>query len=196
MTEAGAEDRPLVLIAEDEPLASMALRAQLDALDCRVLGPARNGDEAVALGACHPVDVALFDMRMPGRSGLQAAHDLFELAPTPVILLTGVGAADLPDPVPEPPIFALLTKPVDLQEIRTALATASAGFQQWLEETPAPDRPDGGPPDPRATIARAVEHLARGGRPASAAAEILERARDQGRTPAEIAADILAADRT
>jgi two-component system, response regulator PdtaR len=185
-------------VAEDEPLASMAIRAQLEALDFRVLGPARNGDEAVALGACFPVDVALFDMRMPGRTGLQAALDLFELAPTPVVLLTGVGTSDLPHPVPEPPIFAVLSKPVDLQDIRTALDTALSGFRHWTgEESPHPH------PHPhrheaqtgrRATLSRAVTVLAAGGRPATAAARILERARDEGRTPADIADEILADD--
>jgi DNA-binding NarL/FixJ family response regulator len=183
-------DRPLVLVAEDEPLASMAIRAQLEALDYRVLGPARDGDEAVALGACHPVDVALLDMRMPGRTGLQAALDLFDLAPTPVVLLTGVGASDLPDPLPRPPVFAVLTKPVDLDDIRAALDSALDGFRRWTQETDRHD--DGASADERATIARAVSVLAEGGRPATAAARILDRARDEGRTPADVASDILA----
>lgn len=192
MSDEAGPDRPLVLVAEDEPLASMAIRAQLEALDFRVLGPARNGDEAVALGACHPVDVALFDMRMPGRTGLQAALDLFDLAPTPVVLLTGVGNADLPDPIPEPPIFAVLSKPVDLQDIRTALEAALSGFQRWADEEAA--LPEGGEADAgrRTTLARAVTVLADGGRPAAAAARILQRARDEGRTPADIANEILA----
>lgn len=194
MSEEAGGDRPLILIAEDEPLASMALRAQLEALDFRVLGPARNGDEAVALGACHPVDVALFDMRMPGRSGLQAAFDLFELAPTPVVLLSGLGNADLPDPMPRPPVFAVLSKPVDLKDIADALADAAASFHRWKRQAP-PDGPgDPRDRDRRALIARAVEALAAGGRPATAAAQILQRARDEGRHAAEIASEILADD--
>lgn len=190
MTDEAGPDRPLVLVAEDEPLASMAIRAQLEALDFRVLGPARNGDEAVALGACHPVDVALLDMRMPGRTGLQAALDLFDLAPTPVVLLTGVGASDLPDPVPRPPIFAVLTKPVDLDDIRVALDSALDGFRHWTQENELQADPLDDA-QRRTTIARAVTVLAEGGRPAAAAARILERARDEGRTPEDVAGDIL-----
>ncbi len=191
MIDEPGPDRPLVLVAEDEPLAAMAIRAQLEALDYRVLGPARNGDEAVALGACHPVDVALLDMHMPIRTGLQAALDLFDLAPTPVVLLTGVGVSDLPDPVPRPPIFAVLTKPVDLDDIRVALVSALDEFRRWTQENELHDGSDQDA-DRRTTIARAVTILADGGRPAAAAARILDRARDEGRTPADVATDILA----
>ncbi len=179
----------LVLVAEDEPLASMALRAQLEALEYQVLGPARDGDEAVALGACYPVDVALFDVRMPRRSGLQAAIDLFDLAPTPVVLLSGVGAADLPDPLPRPPIFAMITKPASLDDIAAALDLARARFDRWLDEDAdtdvALDR------DRRATIGRAVDQLADGSRTAAAAAHILDRARHENCAPVDIARDIL-----
>lgn len=183
-------DRLLVLVAEDEPLASMALRAQLEALDYRVLGPARDGDEAVALGACHPVDVALFDVRMPGRSGLQAAIDLFDLAPTPVVLLSGVGAADLPDPLPRPPIFEVLSKPAGLDDIAAGLVTARSRFQRWFhDERPADD--GSLTRDQRTIIARAVNALTADHRPATAAAMILERANTEGRAPFDVARDIL-----
>lgn len=180
---------PLVLVAEDEPLASMALRAQLEALEYQVLGPARDGDEAVALGACYPVDVALFDVRMPRRSGLQAATDLFELAPTPVVLLSGVGAADLPDPLPRPPIFAHITKPASLDDIAAALDIARSRFDRWVDEEAdtdvAADR------DRRTTIGRAVDQLADGSRPATAAAHLLDRASNEDCAVVDVAREIL-----
>jgi two-component system, response regulator PdtaR len=190
----GVEGDPtplVVLVAEDEPLASMALRAQLEALDYQVLGPARNGDEAVALGACYPVDVALFDVRMPGRSGLEAAIDLFQLAPTPVVLLSGVANADLPDPLPRPPVFALITKPAGLDDIAGALDIARSRFQRWLDQDPANARSTLDR-DQRATIGRATDRLADGQRSATAAARLLERARQEDRSPLAVARDILA----
>lgn len=182
----------LVLVAEDEPLASMALRAQLEALDYQVLGPARDGDEAVALGACYPVDVALFDVRMPRRSGLQAAIDLFALAPTPIVLLSGVGAADLPDPLPRPPIFALITKPASLDDIAAALDLARSRFDRWLDQAADADTDVALDRDRRTTIGRAVDRLADASRPAAAAAGILDRARQENRAPVDVARDILA----
>ncbi|MFW5951679.1 MAG: response regulator [Gemmatimonadota bacterium] len=187
----GADRRLLALVAEDEPLASMALRAQLEALQFRVLGPARNGHEAVHLGACHPVDVALFDVLMPGLSGLDAAIHLFDQAPTPVVLLTGVGAADLPDPIPEPPIFGVLTKPVDLAELGAALSTARDRFLQWARERHLDVHADHARRD---TLARAIHRTAPTRRPAAAAAEFLDLARDQGRSPLALARSLLDED--
>ena len=179
----------LALIAEDEPLASMALRAQLEALGFDVVGPARDGELAVALGACFPVDIALFDLRMPRLSGLEAAHRLFDIAPTPVGLLTGTATADLPDPVPEPPIFHVLTKPVTLEELRTGVDTLAHRFGNWarthrhvhLEQLR----------EQRRVTARAVRTLAQDGRLASTAHEVLQQAERQDRPLHEVAADLL-----
>lgn len=190
MSDAIRADRPLILLAEDEPLASMALRAQLEALDFRVLGPARDGNEAVALGACFPIDLGLFDVRMPLRSGIQAALDLFEIAPTPVVLLTGVGAADLPDPLPRPPIFQVLSKPIDLKQLGGGLDTALARFQDWSRNRQLRYSSENGR-DERALIARAVETLSDPDRPAVVARRLLQRARDEDRSIDDIAREIL-----
>lgn len=181
------DPRPLVLVAEDEPLASMALRVQLEALDYRVLGPARDGDSAVALGACFPLDLALFDFRMPRRNGLEAAEALFRIAPTPVVLLSGIDAGSLPDPIPRPPIFASLTKPADLAEIRNALAAAADGFQHWVQAEPARGQRVDALRHDRATIAAAVTALAGDAPPANVAARLFEQAARENRPILEIA---------
>lgn len=180
---------PLILVAEDEPLASMALRAQIEALGFRVLGPARNGDQAVILGSCYPVDVALLDFRMPTRSGLEAAYDIFEIAPTPAVLLTGMGASDLPEPIPMPPIFGLLSKPVDLADLDAGIAHARDAFSQWVEQRGGANITDA--LEARATIGRAVDTIADGPRKADAARQFLEQARDRGESPLALARSIL-----
>lgn len=181
---------PLVLIAEDDPLASMALRAQLEALSFRVLGPARDGVQAVALGRCYPADLALFDLRMPGRSGIEAAFDLFEAAPTPVVLLTGSGSADLPEPVPLPPIFGVLSKPADLADLGTGLGDALARFRGWVERERRSDVRHAR--EQRILIGRAVDRLAEGPRKADASLRFLERVREEGTDPVDLACSILA----
>jgi two-component system, response regulator PdtaR len=183
--------RPVVLLAEDEPLASLALRAQLEALGYDVIGPARDGDEAVALGACFPAEIGVFDFRMPRRNGLDAAKALFELAPTPVVLLSGFEPVSLPEPIPRPPIFASLTKPADLADLRAALASATDTFTQWL--TAQPERQTlvlHGRRD-RATIARAVARLAGDRATAPAAERLLEQAARENRPLFDIARECL-----
>lgn len=179
-----SESPAQVLIAEDEPLASMALRAQVEALGHTVT-TARNGIEAAALARCLPFELGIFDMKMPGMTGLEAATDVFADAPTPVLLLTGFATSDLPDPVPEPPIFSLLTKPIGMDDLRKGMRRARERFQAWSrregkEEEILRER------GRREIIAAALSQLDEGGT-ADAAIRFLQRARDENATPAELA---------
>lgn len=187
-----SESRPVVLIAEDEPIASMALRAQLEALDYSVVATARDGAEALSLGSCFPLDVAVFDQRMPHRTGLEAAIALFQDAPTPVLLLTGVSGADLPDPVPRPPIFATLTKPVGLSDLRDGVERARARFREWADSDPEVGGTIQRSREERGTIARAVRQIAGDDSLAETSAALLERARQEGRPLVDVARRLLA----
>lgn len=185
------DPQPVALVAEDEAIASMALRAQLEALDYRVIGPARNGDEAFTLGLCFPIDIAVFDQRMPQRTGIQAAHALFREAPTPVVLLTGFSGVDLPDPIPRPPIFATLTKPVGLADLRAGLASARADFAAWVDADPETARSAREARDARRTIERAVRQEAEEGSLVAAATALLRRAREEQSAPVDVARRLL-----
>ncbi|HUG41864.1 MAG TPA: response regulator [Longimicrobiales bacterium] len=178
----------VLLIAEDEPLASMALRAQAEALGHTVAAIARDGIEAAALVLCVPADLAIFDMKMPRLTGIEAAATTFPDALTPVLLLTGFGAADLPDPLPEPPVFALVTKPIGLQELYAGIERARARFRDWARDH---DRLDDirQVRDRQAEIARALDRLDRISGPA--ATRFLNRARDERLAPVELARRIL-----
>lgn len=187
-------DSVVVLLAEDEPLASMALQAQVEALGHTVAAVARNGREAADLARCLPVDLAVFDMKMPGLTGLDAALRIFPEAPTPVLLLTGFGAADLPDPVPRPPIFSILTKPIGLAELRTGIDDARAAFQEWVAEDEQRTRDIRDARDRRLDIEAALSRNRGDDSIADAAARFLTRADDAGVGPAELARRILRDD--
>lgn len=179
----------LLLLAEDEPLASMALRAQAEALGYTVAAVARDGAQALALARCLPADLALLDMKMPGMTGLDAATRFFPAAPTPVLLLTGYGSADLPDPLPRPPVFGVLTKPAGLNELRRALERTGEHFRTWLETEGDPELVRRSRQE-RRDIARAIQSLG-DSLDAVAAARFLERADAAGAHPAELARRIL-----
>lgn len=69
---------PTALIADDERLMREQIRLALDEAwpELTIVGEAKNGDEAVALAEQLKPDVAFLDIRMPGRSGLEAAHEV------------------------------------------------------------------------------------------------------------------------
>jgi DNA-binding LytR/AlgR family response regulator len=69
---------PTALIADDERLMRDQLRSALATAwpELEVVGEAKNGDEAVELAATLKPDIAFLDIRMPGRTGLEAAREV------------------------------------------------------------------------------------------------------------------------
>ena len=70
--------RVSALIADDEALMRTNLREQLAIAwpELEIVAEAADGDEAVELCAQHEPDVAFLDIRMPGRTGLDAALEI------------------------------------------------------------------------------------------------------------------------
>ena len=69
---------PRAVIADDERLLREQLRARLAEVwpELQIVGEARNGDEAVTLVAEHRPDLAFLDIRMPGKTGVEAAREI------------------------------------------------------------------------------------------------------------------------
>ena len=81
---------PTLLIADDEASLRMLVSATLASDEYRIV-EASDGDEAWALVQEHHPTVALLDIQMPGRTGLDVARAIKadpSLADTYVILLT------------------------------------------------------------------------------------------------------------
>jgi DNA-binding LytR/AlgR family response regulator len=68
------------LIAEDEPLLAQALRTELARAwpELQLLDSAVDGDDAVERALDGRPDIVFLDIRMPGRSGLEAAEAIVE----------------------------------------------------------------------------------------------------------------------
>lgn len=66
------------VIADDERLMRDQLRVRLAEVwpDLQIVAEARNGDEAVAAVAEHKPDLVFLDIRMPGKTGVEAAREI------------------------------------------------------------------------------------------------------------------------
>jgi DNA-binding LytR/AlgR family response regulator len=66
------------IIADDERLMRDQLRMRLAQVwpELQILGEARNGDEAVELVAQLKPDLTFLDIRMPGKTGMEAAREI------------------------------------------------------------------------------------------------------------------------
>ncbi len=87
-------DKLRVLVAEDESLVALSIRAQLENLGYNVIGEAKDGVEAITMAReLHP-DVVLMDVKMPAMNGLEAAHKIMEEAPTAIVMSRQVPTAE------------------------------------------------------------------------------------------------------
>jgi two-component system response regulator DevR len=82
--------RVRVLLCDDHELVRRGLRALLESdLTVEVIGDAGSADEAVATAAATKPDVVVMDVRMPGRSGIEACRDIrAQREQTRVLILT------------------------------------------------------------------------------------------------------------
>jgi DNA-binding NarL/FixJ family response regulator len=85
-----ADDPIRTLIADDHELFRRGLRMVLDdETDIDVVDEAGDGETAIALAREHAPDVVVMDVRMPGRSGIDAARAIKEELPgTKILVLT------------------------------------------------------------------------------------------------------------
>lgn len=67
---------PTAIIADDERLMRDQLKLRLNQVwpELEIVGEAKNGDEAIALVEEHQPDFVFLDIRMPGKTGLEAAQ--------------------------------------------------------------------------------------------------------------------------
>ena len=76
-----------VLIVDDEPLARDRLKRMLSSIgECRVVGEACNGEQALSMAGEISPDLVFMDVRMPGMDGLAAAQYLAEIEPPPAVI--------------------------------------------------------------------------------------------------------------
>lgn len=69
---------PTAIIADDERMMRDQLRSRLEQVwpELQILAEAKNGEEAVQMVATHQPDLAFLDIRMPVKTGLEAAREI------------------------------------------------------------------------------------------------------------------------
>jgi two-component system, response regulator PdtaR len=115
-----------VLIAEDETIIRLDLRGLLEGAGHEVCAEAKDGVEAVELARSEEPDVALLDVKMPRLDGIEAAKQILEERPIPIVMLTAYGQDELVSRAIEAGVFGYLVKPFREADLLPAIRTARA----------------------------------------------------------------------
>src|SRR2546428_11288593 len=138
-----------ILVVEPRDLVAARLKAQLERLGHLVLGPARDGREAVAAAQrLHP-SLILMDNKLPGLNGIETARAIVTDRPVPVILLTDYAGAELVRRAREAGVVADVTA-LGWRRRLSALDGALEDVRELRGFQRAGDRPGPRPGTPRA----------------------------------------------
>lgn len=157
---AGTPPLPLlVAVIDDHPAMRAAFRVILETSGMTVVGEAGDGDAAVRLVAATRPDVALMDVRMPGRDGISATREIVAGSSSAAVLVLttfddddvlfgalGAGAAGflVKNAAPEEIVDAVRRVAAgDAVLDRSVARRVFARFAPTPETTPAFDQGDG-----------------------------------------------------
>lgn len=102
---------------------------------------ASNYDEALTVFRQHPTDLAVVDLRMPGKTGLALVPQLKKISPeTRVLILSGFGSISTAIDAVRLGATNFLPKPADADDILAAFARGDSDVEipQAEEEIPVP----------------------------------------------------------
>lgn len=120
-TPRGAPAR--VLVCDDDRLVLVTLVAALRRAGYEVI-EADNGDDAILLARQHRPDIALLDIRMDGKSGLDVAAYLRDYVGTPFMFLSAFSDDEFIAKAREFGALDYLVKPIDFDLIAPAVEAA------------------------------------------------------------------------
>jgi AmiR/NasT family two-component response regulator len=129
-----AEPKTL-LIADDEHLVASGLAASLRELGYTVIGPAADGEEAIELCSSAKPDMALLDIRMPKKDGLEAAEVVFKQLLIPVVIFSAYSDQEYVEAGNRVGVFGYLLKPVTQDQLRVGISVAWGRFLDHISQS-------------------------------------------------------------
>ena len=119
-----------IVLAEDEAIIRLDLRESLQEEGYEVVGDVGRGDKAVELVRVTKPDVAIFDIKMPGMSGLEAAKIVSDEEICPVVMLTAFSQREIIEQARDAGALAYLVKPFQKTDLVPAIELAIARFAE------------------------------------------------------------------
>ena len=113
-----------IVIAEDEAIIRLDLRETLEEEGYEVVADTGRGDTAIDMVREHRPDVAIFDIKMPGMDGLDAARVVSAEKICPVVILTAFSQREVIEQARDAGALAYLVKPFQKTDLVPAIGLA------------------------------------------------------------------------
>jgi response regulator NasT len=119
-----------VVIAEDEAIIRMDLRETLEEEGYEVVGETGNGDQAIELVRDLLPDLAILDVKMPGKDGLEVARLINNEKLCGVLILTAFSQREVVEDARDAGALAYLVKPFQKSDLVPAIEVAIGRFRE------------------------------------------------------------------
>ena len=198
MVHGAANDRTIgarptrILVVDDDRLVLATVVAGLRQAGFEVL-EADNGDDAILLARNHRPRLAILDMRMQGKSGMDVARYLASNTSTGFIFLSAFGDQSIVDESNRLGALGYLVKPIDIRQIVPAVNAALAKLEAGAAPAarPAPPAAGAAARDEAIAIGILMERLRLD--QARAQQALREQARSEGRSVESLASSMVEA---
>jgi CheY-like chemotaxis protein len=115
-------DKPNILIAEDDRIISMDLKKSLTQLGYNVFDPVANGIEIVNMALALKPDLILMDIKLIGKiDGIDAAKTIQLNKDIPIIFITAYGTENAYKKVKHIKDFKIIQKPYVIEDVDKAI---------------------------------------------------------------------------
>jgi len=121
-----------IVVADDERDTREYLRDMLTRMGHTVV-TADTGRHLLELAQAGEPDLILTDIRMPDMDGIEAAVQINQVRPVPVILLSGYHDAELLERAKAEHMMAYLIKPIKQADVEAAMSVALARFEEYRQ---------------------------------------------------------------
>ena len=146
MNETGdkSDTRPSVLLVDDDERLRSRMSRAFEERGYETQ-QAEGYDSAIAIASAESTELAVVDLRMPGKSGLEVVKELHRIDPlTKIVVLTGYGSIATALEAMRLGATLYLTKPADVDEVIAAFDRGAAETEpsaaessEELPETPS-----------------------------------------------------------
>ena len=119
-----------VVIAEDEAIIRLDLKETLEEEGYEVVGETGRGDQALELVRSLRPDLAVLDIKMPGKTGLEVAQEISAERICGVLILTAFSQREVIEQARDAGALAYLVKPFQKSDLIPAIEVAIGRFRE------------------------------------------------------------------